>query len=81
MDSEDCFTNIVLDEPKPPEQHAGRRPGSRATNRSALLSTSEPSPDAESDIPSTHNAPADDPIFLPSKWPVYIQWSSMQIKR
>ena len=57
---------------KPPEQHAGRRPGSRATNRSAPLSTSEPSPDAESDLSSTHNTPTDDPIFLPSKWPVYI---------
>ena len=56
----------------PPEQHAGRRPGSRATNRNAPVSTSEPSPDAETDLSSTHNKPADDPIFLPSKWPVYM---------
>ena len=60
-------------QPKPPEQHAGRRPGSRAaTNRNAPLSTSEPPADAYSDLFSTLNKAADDPIFLPSICPVYI---------
>ena len=59
-------------QPKPPEQHAGHRPGSRDTNRNAPLSTSEPPADAESDLSSTLNKAADDSIFLSSKWPVYI---------
>ena len=45
-------------QPKPPEQHAGRRPLSRAaTNRNAPLSTSEPPADAESDLSSTLKKP------------------------
>ena len=36
------------------------------------LSTSESPADAESDLSSTLNKAADDPIFLPPKWPVYI---------
>ena len=59
-------------QPKPQEQHVGRRPGSRATNRNAPLSTSEPPADAEFDLSSTLNKAADDPIFLPLKWPVSI---------
>ena len=50
---------------EPPEQHAGRRPGSRATTRNTPVSEANP------DSPPNHDA-ADQTIEFPSKWPIYI---------
>ena len=50
---------------EPPEQHAGRRPGSCTTTRNTPVSEADPdSPPNQDD--------ADQTIEFPSKWPIYI---------